>query len=130
MNEHFLRPLMEPESVAVVGATAFTPGRMGTRTIHDFIEAGWQGRLYPVTTRTDTLYGRATLATLDQVPEPVDLVIARVPAQALEDVVEAAIRNGSKALIALASGFAETGEEGRQTQLRIVRRAKAAGLRL
>lgn len=116
--------------MAVVGATAFTPGRMGTRTVHDFVEAGWQGRLYPVTTRVDTLYGLATVGTLDEVPEPVDLVIARVPAQALEEVVEAAIRNGAKALIALASGFAETGEDGRQAQLRIVRRAKAAGLRL
>ncbi|WP_084627426.1 acetate--CoA ligase family protein [Sediminimonas qiaohouensis] len=130
MTDHPLRPLMEPESVAVVGATQFAPGRMGTRTLHDFAEAKWPGRLYPVTQKAAELYGYPTFASLAGLPEAVDLVIARVPAQALEKVVDDAIANGAKALIALASGFAETGDDGRMTQQRIADKAQNAGLRL
>lgn len=130
MTDHPLRCLMEPESVAVVGATEFTPGKMGTRTLHDFAQAKWPGRLYPVTSKAPELYGYPTFASLDALPEPADLVIARVPAHALETVVDDAIRNGAGALIALASGFAETGAEGRATQARIADKARAAGLRL
>lgn len=130
MRDHPLAPLMRPQSVAIVGATEFTPGRMGTRTMHDFVEVGWTGRLYPVTTRAETLYGHRCYARLSDLPEAPDLVIARVPAAALEAVVEEAIAIGARALIALASGFAETGDAGRDAQQAIAARAKAAGLRL
>ena len=53
-----------------------------------------------------------------------------VPAEAVQDVVLDCAAKGVHGLIVISSGFAETGEEGRQRQRRLVGLARSYGLRL
>jgi hypothetical protein len=44
-DRHYLAPLFEPASVAVIGASK-RAGAIGTVLIHNMREAGFQGRLF------------------------------------------------------------------------------------
>ncbi|MDB6092184.1 MAG: acetate--CoA ligase family protein [Gammaproteobacteria bacterium] len=53
---------------------------------------------------------------LHSIPGPVDLVVVAVPADLVAGSVASAGECGAKALVIFSSGFAESGEEGRQRQ--------------
>ncbi len=125
-----LDSLFRPKRVAIMGATPNMPTRMGTRTLHDLVASGWAGEVYPISSRHEEIYGRRAFASLRQVPAAPDVVLARTPAAQVEEAIADAISVGAGNLVVLASGFAETGEAGQQTQQRIVDNARQSGLRL
>jgi acetate---CoA ligase (ADP-forming) len=127
---HPLDCLFLPRSVAIVGAGPNDPSRMGTRTLFDLVEAGWKGRIYPVSSRHAELYGLATYRSLREVPAAPDVVLARTPSSGADALVDEAIAVGARFLIVLASGFAESGEPGEAAQRRLVERARQGGLRI
>ena len=53
-----------------------------------------------------------------------------MPAESVEDVVLDCAAKGVHGLIVISSGFAETGEEGRQRQRRLVGLSRSYGVRL
>ena len=59
-----------------------------------------------------------------------DVAIVAVPADAVQDVVLDCAAKGVHGLVVISSGFAETGEEGRQRQRRLVGLSRSYGLRL
>lgn len=127
---HELDPLFRPQCVAIVGAGPNDPARMGTRTLHDLIASGWGGRIWPVSSRHNELYGLQVYRSLREVPGAPDVVIARTPSAGVEALVDDAVAVGARFLVVLASGFAETGEAGRATQAAVLARARAGGLRI
>jgi len=60
-------------------------------------------------------------------PEPVDLVVITVPAKGFDEAVDDALAAGATAIVAITSGFAELGDEGRATQVAVAERIRAAG---
>ena len=56
--------------------------------------------------------------------------IVAVPAESVQDVVLDCAAKGVHGLVVISSGFAETGEEGRQRQRRLVGLSRSYGLRL
>lgn len=127
---HELDPLFRPNSVAIVGACLHDPSRMGTRTLYDLVHSGWAGRIWPVSTRYDELYGLRVFRSLRELPAAPDVVIARTPSAGIDGLVDDAVAMGARFLIVLASGFAESGEEGRVAQAAVLARARAGGLRI
>ncbi|MGH3360603.1 MAG: acetate--CoA ligase family protein, partial [Nocardioidaceae bacterium] len=63
-------------------------------------------------------------------PGDVDVAIVAVPAEAVTDVVLDCAAKGVHGLIVISSGFAETGDEGRQRQRHLVGLSRSYGLRL
>ena len=47
MKKHYLHKLFEPRSVAVIGASDRLDA-VGGRVLHNIIEGGFEGELYPV----------------------------------------------------------------------------------
>jgi acyl-CoA synthetase (NDP forming) len=127
---HELDRLFRPRSVAVVGASENDPSRMGTRTLHDLVASGWDGEVFPVSSRHDALYGLRTYRSLRELPTAPDVVLARTPSAGIEALVDDAIAARAGCLVVLASGFAETGDAGRDAQRRLVARARAGGVRV
>ena len=127
---HELDRLFRPRSVAVVGASENDPSRMGTRTLHDLVDSGWDGEVFPVSSRHDALYGRRAYRSLRELPTAPDVVLARTPSAGIEALVDDAIAARAGCLVVLASGFAETGDAGRDAQRRLVARARAGGVRV
>ena len=88
---HELDRLFRPRSVAVVGASENDPSRMGTRTLHDLVDSGWDGEVFPVSSRHDALYGRSAYRSLRELPTAPDVVLARTPSAGIEALVDDAI---------------------------------------
>jgi acetyltransferase len=122
--------LFRPHCIAIVGASANDPTRMGTRTLHDLVSSGWKGKIYPVSTRHQELYGLPVFQSLRDVPQAPDVVLARTPSASMDALIDDAVSVGARFLVVLASGFAESGQDGVRAQKSMLERAARGGLRI
>ena len=122
--------LFRPHCIAIVGASENDPTRMGTRTMYDLVNSGWKGKIYPVSTRHQALYGLPVFKSLRDVPQSPDVVLARTPSASMDALIDEAISIGARFLVVLASGFAESGQEGMRAQKSMLERAARGGLRI
>lgn len=124
-----LRPLLEPNSIAVVGASA-QQNKVGGMPIRLLRENGYTGAIYPVHRSDKEIQGLRAYASLEDIGSPVDLSIVAVPATECESVMEQMTRSGTRAAIFFTSGFAETSEEGARLQKRLSNMARESGIAL
>ena len=128
MTETF-NALFAPASVAVIGASD-NPNKVGGRPIHYLRQFGYQGEVFPVNPGRDTIQGYRAYPTLDAIGKTPDAVVIAVSGDAALEQVRLCAEAGVKAAVIMASGFAETGEAGRQRQQQLVDVANAGGMRL
>jgi acetyltransferase len=117
-----------PRGVAVIGATA-SPEKTGYSILHNLIQ-GYAGAIHPVNPRYPEIRGLKCYPTVAEVPDPVDLAIVFVPAEAVARVVEDCARRGIPGVMIQSAGFAETGERGRALQEALVAIRRRTGIRL
>ncbi len=123
-----LRPLLAPDSVAIVGASS-TPGKYGNTVLRYLQNAGFKGRIYPINPEGGVHDGLQYYKSIADVPETIDCAFTVIPAAATPGVVKQAAAAGVRAMILGAAGFAEMGSEaGRRRQAEIVETASAAGM--
>lgn len=123
-----LKPLLAPDSVAIVGASA-TPGKYGNTVVKYLQNAGFNGRIYPINPEGGLHEGLQFYKSLADVPERIDCAFTVIPAAATPAVVKQGAAAGVRAMILGASGFAEMGSDaGRKRQDEIVETARAAGM--
>jgi acyl-CoA synthetase (NDP forming) len=109
-----LREFFAPRSIAVVGASEtsgwarFLFGSAAT--------AGFDGPLIPVHPVHKTVFGRQAVASLRDLPEPVDLAFIMAPLPAVESVLDDAGAAGVRGAVVLASGYREVGGDGQALQ--------------
>jgi acyl-CoA synthetase (NDP forming) len=116
-------------SVAIIGASR-RQDTIGSTLVRNLVLGGYAGRVYAVNPAADAVAGMPAYKTVQDIPDQVDLAIVAVPADAVHDVVLDCAAKGVHGLIVISSGFAETGEEGRKRQRRLVGLARSYGLRL
>ncbi len=124
-----LRPFFEPGSLAVLGASP-RPGSIGGGLFRNVVEGGFRGRAYPVNRSGAEVAGVPGHRSLEGVPERVDLVVLSLPAEAVLEAAETALRLGVRALCVISAGFAELGREGAARQDRLLALVRAHGARL
>ncbi|MFF3371656.1 GNAT family N-acetyltransferase [Streptomyces sp. NPDC002680] len=124
-----LRPLLEPGSVAVIGANR-DPLTIGHEIVANLLRGGFGGSVFPVNPRAERIAGVRAYASVRDLPEPPDLALVAVRAGAVPDVVRECADAGVKAVVVVSTGFGETGVEGRATELELARFARASGMRL
>jgi len=83
-----VRRLLAPASVVVVGASR-SRGTVGGEVLHHLREGGYTGRLYAVNHSAAEVQGMPAYATVDDLPDPVDLAVIAVPGAAVLEVVRA-----------------------------------------
>ena len=124
-----LKALVDPESVALVGASA-TAAKLTARPLTFLRQHGFQGRIVPINPVRSTVLDLPAWPSVRDIPGGVDhayiLVDAEPALAALEDCATA----GVKVVSVLADGFAEAGEEGRARQNRLQQIARDAGILL
>jgi acyl-CoA synthetase (NDP forming) len=98
MPKHRLDPLMNPRSVAYVGASE-TPGSPGYRLIQVAKAADYKGAIYPINPKYETVQGLPCYGSLGELPEAPDLAILSVSSARLEAQLEAAIEAGARAAV-------------------------------
>lgn len=125
-GEHALRPLFQPASVAVVGASA-RPDKAG----HAMAQAllGFGGDLHLVNPRGGEILGRTAVPSLRDVPGT-ELAVLVVPPHVVPAALADAGAAGVRAAVVCAGGFAESGPEGARLQAEVAAVAQEAGIRL
>jgi acyl-CoA synthetase (NDP forming)/RimJ/RimL family protein N-acetyltransferase len=116
-------------SIAVIGASR-RQDTIGQTIVRNLVLGGYTGRVFAVNPYAHAVAGLPAYARVQDIPDPVDLAVVAVPAESVEDVVLDCAGKGVLGLIVISSGFAETGEEGRMRQRRLVGLARSYGLRL
>jgi len=124
-----LDALFAPQSIAVVGASQ-QASKIGGIPLDYLLRFGWQGALYAVNPRADTVQGLPAYPTLAAIGQQVDLAVVAVPQAQIAAVLEDAIAARVRALVIFSSGFAEVEGTGAQAQQALAERAKAAGVQL
>ncbi len=115
--------LLWPNSVAVVGASSDTHGLRG-RIFEILRSYPFAGKIYPVSRSAAEVQGVKAYASVEALPEPVDLAVLIVPAAYVPAELERCGRVGVKAAVIPSSGFAEESEAGARLQREIVATAR------
>jgi len=116
-------------SVAVIGASR-RQDTIGQALVRNLVTGDFTGRVYAVNPSAGAVSGLPAYKSVTEIPDDVDVAIVAVPAEAVQDVVLDCAAKGVHGLVVISSGFAETGEEGRRRQRRLVGLARSYGLRL
>jgi acyl-CoA synthetase (NDP forming) len=103
-----LQPLFFPRSAAVVGVSQDT-WKPGSSMLRSLLRFGFEGPLYPVSSRGGELMGLKVYPSVADLPEAVDLAFLFVPTQSLVDVVRQCKAKGVRGIVAFTGGFSETG---------------------
>ncbi len=124
-----LRPLLEPSSVAVVGASR-DPKSIGRRILRALTANGFAGPIYPINPQAAELDGVRCYGTLADIPSGVDLAVIAVPHARVLDVVDQCAAAKITSLVVITAGYAEAGADGRARQQALVERVRAYGMRM
>ncbi len=124
-----LESFFQPKSIAVVGVSD-NPSKLGAVVFNNIIAAGYTGKLYGVNPKLDgqQVYGKPCYASVDKLPEPMDLVVILVPARFTEPVIDACVINHTKNISIITAGFAEVGEK--ELEKRIAQKCLDNGINL
>jgi acyl-CoA synthetase (NDP forming) len=120
-----IKPLLEPASVAVVGASA-DPRKIGGRPIDYMRRFGFPGRFVGINPARKEVQGVQCFPDIAEAG-PIDLAILATPLDGAEAAVFGCLKAGVRALVLFTAGYAETGEAGRVAQQRLVDAACEAG---
>lgn len=119
--------VLRPRSIAIVGISP-APGSVGAGVLGNLERFKYAGDIHLVSRNRSEINGRPCLATIDELPEGVDVVVLGVPRTAVLDAVRACVRRRAGAAFIFASGFAESGEEGKAMQAAVAEAAREGGL--
>ncbi len=124
-----LRPILDPGSVAVVGASR-QPGTIGAALIGNVKNCGFTGPIYPVNPKADEISGLKAYPTVSSIGATVDMALIAVPANMAEEAVRDCARAGVRGLVIITSGFGEISNEGREAERRLKDLCRASGMRM
>lgn len=124
-----LRPFFQPSSVAIVGASR-SSANIGHRILNAIVAAGFKGSVYPVNPNADALLKLKCYPAVNALPEMPELVVIAVPVDVVDSVIDDCAARGTRAVIVITAGYAETGTEGRERQQRLVEKIRGYGMRM
>jgi acetyltransferase len=121
--------ILSPQSIAVVGASS-TAGKWGNRILLNLLEAGFQGRIYPVNPRASDIVGLRSYSRVEDIEDSVDLAVIGIPASMVLGAIEDCGRKRVRGAVIMTAGFAELGQEGKRLQDSILAAASNSGMRV
>jgi len=121
--------LLEPESVAVIGASD-QPGSLGGRAVGLLRKFHFPGPIWPVNPKRATVAELPCYPSVRELPGRPDLAIIAVGAASVVGIVEECVEAGIDSGIVWAAGFAEVGGEGIALQRDLAEVCARTGFRL
>ena len=117
-----MRRIMQPNSVAVIGASA-EAGKIGNSVMINLIDGGYEGEIYPINPKASEILGRKCYKGISEIPGEVDIAVFAIPAKFVTGVLKEVGDKGVAGVIMIPSGFAEVGEVELQEQMLAAARA-------
>lgn len=128
-EQHYLTPLFEPKSVAIVGASE-REGSVGAVLIRNMLDAGYTGKLFAINPKHEEIFGLRAYKTVEEVPQRLDLAVIATPAATVPAIIESCGRAGVKAAVVISAGFSETGRNGAALERAVIDNARRHKVRL
>ena len=117
MTANGLARLLEPRSIAVVGASD-RPDSYGDTILRNLERLGYAGELWGINPKRDRIRDIRCVPTIADLPGPVDAVAVAIPAAGVPDVIAEAAELGCGGAVVVAAGFGEV-ESGRALEARL-----------
>jgi acetate---CoA ligase (ADP-forming) len=127
VNKDVLNGLLQPKSVAVVGASE-TVGKIGHTVLLNLQKSKYKGGIFPINPKSDEILGYKCYKNVLDVKEPIDAAIITVPAKFVSQLIDDCGKKGIKGLLVITSGFSEVGLDDLEKE--IVDKAHSYGMRL
>ncbi|MBN2457388.1 MAG: acetate--CoA ligase family protein [Sedimentisphaerales bacterium] len=124
-----LEKFFKPRSVAIVGASQ-QPGKVGYEILNSMIDAGYEGKIFPVNHKAQSIAGLKCYPDLASIKQSCDLVIIVVPAPVVPEIIRQCAKAGTKAVIIITAGFKEVGKDGREFEKQVTSIARQSGIRI
>jgi len=108
-----IHAMLHPRNIVVVGATD-KPGNYAERIWNNLIKYRYEGGLFPVNARRETIWGVPCYKDFASLPEKPDHVLVLVPARFAVQVIRDAAAAGARSATIVTSGFSELQDEESQ----------------
>ena len=124
-----LEPFFKPKTVAVIGVSR-QPRKFGQVIFKNFKDSEFKGKVFPVNPKAEAILGTKAYASVNEIPDEVDLAVIAVPAAVVPSVIDECLSKGVKAAVIISGGFKEIGDEGAKLEQEIKTKIKGRTLRL
>ncbi len=121
--------ILRPRSIAVIGASR-QPNTIGWQILDNLLRFGFNGPLYPVNPKADTIHSIRAYPSVRAIPDAVDLAVVVVPKHLVLGIAEECGEKGVKGLVVITAGFAEVGGEGIERERKLREVVKKHGMRM
>ncbi len=108
-----IHAMLHPRNIVLVGATD-KPGNYAERIWTNLIKYQYEGGLYPVNSRRETIWGVPCYKDFVSLPDKPDHVLVLVPARFAVQVIRDAAAAGARSATIVTSGFSELQDEDSQ----------------
>jgi acyl-CoA synthetase (NDP forming) len=108
-----IHALLHPRNIVLVGATD-KPGNYAERIWNNLVKYGFEGGLYPLNSRRETIWGVPCYRDFSSLPEKPDHVLVLVPARFAVQVIRDAAAAGARSATIVTSGFSELQDDESQ----------------
>src|SRR6516225_695648 len=105
--------MLHPRNIVLVGATD-KPGNYAERIWNNLIKYKFEGGLFPINAKRETVWGVPCYKDFASLPEKPDHVLVLVPARFAVQVIRDAAAAGARSATIVTSGFSELQEEESQ----------------
>ena len=104
--------------------------KWGSFLTANLLYGGFEGPVYPIHPKAETILSRPAYPRVQDCPGPVDLAFITLPKVKVLDAVKDCAEKGVKNLVIVSSGFSEVDQDGAVLEEEICRTATAAGMRV
>jgi acyl-CoA synthetase (NDP forming) len=108
-----IHAMLHPRNIVLVGATD-KPGNYAERIWTNLIKYHYEGGLYPINTKRETIWGVTCYKDFASLPDQPDHVVVLVPARFAVQVIRDAAAAGARSATIVSSGFSELQDEDSQ----------------
>jgi acyl-CoA synthetase (NDP forming) len=108
-----IHAMLHPRNIVLVGATD-KPGNYAERIWNNLIKYGFEGGLYPVNSKRQTIWGVPCYKDFTGLPDKPDHVLVMVPARFVVQVIQDAAAAGARSATIVSSGFSELQDDESQ----------------
>jgi acetyltransferase len=129
MSSRNLEYLLAPHSVAQIGASD-RPHSVGATVMRNLLTGGFDGPVWPVNLRHDTVAARRAYRTVADLPETPELAVICTPAPGVPAMITALGERGTRAAVVISAGFDAPAPGGGTLQSAMLAAAKPYTLRI
>jgi acetate---CoA ligase (ADP-forming) len=130
LKKYRLAHLLNPSSIAIVGASPSKNKQyqFNSAPLEYLIKYSYSKKVYPINPKYNEIEGYTCYPSILDVPDEIDVALLIVPAKHIYNILNQCEQKGVKSIIIAASGFAETGKDGIESQKKLKAFSERTGI--